>query len=72
MRHSGDAVRVSSSCSTRTGPTAWSGSVHDAATWPAGWAQGIFTFDQEWARVVPGYGLAAVVYLFVGHAVAMG
>lgn len=44
--------------------------VHDAATWLAGWAQGIFTFDQEWARVVADYGLAAVVYLLVGHAVA--
>ncbi|WP_031226252.1 hypothetical protein [Streptomyces roseochromogenus] len=44
--------------------------VHDAATWLAGWAQGIFTFDQEWARVVADYGLAAVVYLFVGHAIA--
>jgi hypothetical protein len=44
--------------------------VHEAATWLAGWAQGIFTFDREWARVVADYGLAAVVYLFVGHAVA--
>ncbi|WP_369386249.1 hypothetical protein AB5J72_00425 [Streptomyces sp. CG1] len=44
--------------------------VHDAATWLAGWAQGIFTFDQEWARMVADYGLAAVVYLIVGHAVA--
>ncbi|WP_225097037.1 hypothetical protein [Streptomyces sp. CoH27] len=44
--------------------------VHDAATWLAGWAQGIFTFDQEWARVVCDYGLAAVVYLIVGHALA--
>ena len=30
----------------------------------------LFTFDEAWARVVTGYGLAAVVYLFVGHAVA--
>ncbi|WP_258308689.1 hypothetical protein [Streptomyces sp. NWU339] len=28
------------------------------------------TFDAEWARVVAGYGLAAVVYLFIGHAIA--
>ncbi|WP_407111797.1 hypothetical protein ACE1N8_10290 [Streptomyces sp. DSM 116494] len=28
------------------------------------------TFDEEWARVVAGYGLAAVVYLFIGHAIA--
>ena len=26
--------------------------------------------DNTWARVVAGYGLAAVVYLFVGHAIA--
>ncbi|MFI2199753.1 hypothetical protein ACH47Z_02985 [Streptomyces sp. NPDC020192] len=44
--------------------------VHDAATWLTGWAQGIFTFHQEWARVICDYGLAAVVYLFVGHAIA--
>ncbi|MFI9466675.1 hypothetical protein ACIHBQ_04285 [Streptomyces sp. NPDC052492] len=28
------------------------------------------TFDEEWARVVFGYGLAAVVHLFIGHAIA--
>ncbi|MFD7064414.1 hypothetical protein [Streptomyces sp. NPDC059906] len=54
--------------------------VHDAADWLAGWShdQGVWgdtprrhsTFDEAWARVVAGYGLAAVVYLFVGHAVA--
>jgi hypothetical protein len=44
--------------------------VHDAARWLAGWSHDLFTFDEEWARVVAGYGLAAVVYLFVGHAVA--
>ncbi|MEV8411989.1 hypothetical protein AB0P45_00005, partial [Streptomyces niveus] len=27
-------------------------------------------FDEAWARVVCGYGLAAVVYLFIGHALA--
>ncbi|WP_031090093.1 hypothetical protein [Streptomyces sp. NRRL WC-3549] len=43
---------------------------HDAATWLAGWSHDLFTFDEAWARVVAGYGLAAVVYLFVGHAVA--
>ncbi|MFE7399452.1 hypothetical protein [Streptomyces sp. NPDC057557] len=36
----------------------------------AGWSYDLFTFDEAWARVVSGYGLAAVVYLFVGHAVA--
>ncbi|OON76704.1 hypothetical protein [Streptomyces tsukubensis] len=44
--------------------------VHDAADWLAGWSRDLFTFDKEWARVVAGYGLAAVVYLFVGHAIA--
>jgi len=44
--------------------------VHDAATWLAGWSHDLFTFHKAWARVVAGYGLAAVVYLFVGHAIA--
>ncbi|MFD3656928.1 hypothetical protein ACTU45_21285 [Streptomyces sp. 24-1644] len=44
--------------------------VRDAARWLAGWSHDLFTFDAEWARVVAGYGLAAVVYLFIGHAVA--
>ncbi|MFF8590312.1 hypothetical protein ACF061_02520 [Streptomyces sp. NPDC015220] len=44
--------------------------VHDAADWLAGWSRDLFTFDRAWARVVAGYGLAAVVYLFVGHAIA--
>jgi hypothetical protein len=44
--------------------------VHDAAAWLASWSHDLFTFDQAWARVVAGYGLAAVVYLFVGHAIA--
>ncbi|MBA4864820.1 hypothetical protein H1V43_26420 [Streptomyces sp. PSKA54] len=44
--------------------------VHDAARWLAGWSHDLFTFDAEWARVVAGYGLAAVVYLVAGHAIA--
>ncbi|GGX12301.1 hypothetical protein [Streptomyces chryseus] len=44
--------------------------VQDAARWLAGWSHDLFTFDEAWARVVAGYGLAAVVYLFVGHALA--
>ncbi|MBM7167350.1 MULTISPECIES: hypothetical protein [Streptomyces] len=44
--------------------------VHDVARWLAGWSHDLFTFDEAWARVVAGYGLAAVVYLLVGHAVA--
>lgn len=44
--------------------------IHDSARWLAGWSYDLFTFDEAWARVVAGYGLAAVVYLFVGHAIA--
>lgn len=44
--------------------------VQDSAHWLAGWSHDLFTFDQDWARVVAGYGLAAVVYLLVGHTVA--
>ncbi|MEU7066102.1 hypothetical protein ACIGQE_07425 [Streptomyces sp. NPDC053429] len=44
--------------------------VHDAATWLAGWSYDLFTFDREWVQVVVGYGLAAVVYLFIGHLVS--
>ncbi len=44
--------------------------VRHAADWLAAWSRDLFTFDEAWARVVAGYGLAAVVYLFVGHAIA--
>ncbi|MEV8361697.1 hypothetical protein [Streptomyces niveus] len=44
--------------------------VQDAARWLAGWSYDLFTFNEAWARVVCGYGLAAVVYLFIGHALA--
>ncbi|SNB84891.1 hypothetical protein SAMN02745831_02391 [Streptomyces sp. PgraA7] len=44
--------------------------VHDSARWLAGWSYDLFTFDKTWANVVAGYGLAAAVYLFIGHAVA--
>ncbi|TRV82033.1 hypothetical protein FKN01_01775 [Streptomyces sp. 130] len=44
--------------------------VRDTARWLAGWSYDLFTFDKAWANVVAGYGLAAVVYLFIGHAVA--
>ncbi|MCX4509369.1 MULTISPECIES: hypothetical protein [Streptomyces] len=46
------------------------GFIQDVARWLAGWSYDLFTFDDAWARVVAGYGLAAVVYLVVGHAVA--
>ncbi|WNI32167.1 hypothetical protein [Streptomyces sp. ITFR-6] len=44
--------------------------VRHSARWLAGWSYDLFTFDKAWADVVAGYGLAAVVYLFIGHAVA--
>ncbi|MFB7467194.1 hypothetical protein [Streptomyces sp. NPDC056224] len=44
--------------------------VHDSASWLAGWSYDLFTFSREWVQVVVGYGLAAVVYVLVGHAVA--
>ncbi|WP_328539045.1 hypothetical protein [Streptomyces sp. NBC_00344] len=44
--------------------------IHHAADWLAGWSRDLFTFDDAWARVVAGYGLAAVVYLFIGHVLA--
>ncbi|MGW1141561.1 hypothetical protein [Streptomyces zhihengii] len=44
--------------------------VRESARWLAGWSYDLFTFDEEWARVVAGYGLAAIVYLFIGHAAA--
>ncbi|UED83819.1 hypothetical protein K4G22_05990 [Streptomyces profundus] len=40
---------------------------HDASRWLASWSHDLFTFDQEWARVVGGYGLAAVVYALIGN-----
>ncbi|MBW5485140.1 hypothetical protein [Streptomyces bambusae] len=43
---------------------------HDAATWLAGWSYDLFSFGREWIQVVVGYGLAAVVYLLVGHGLA--
>ncbi|MGW0902177.1 hypothetical protein [Streptomyces sp. NPDC002853] len=44
--------------------------IHDVARWLAGWSHDLFTFDEAWARVVCGYGLAALVYVFIGHAIA--
>ncbi|THA63844.1 hypothetical protein E6P78_20975 [Streptomyces sp. A0958] len=44
--------------------------VRHTARWLAGWSYDLFTFDRAWANVVAGYGLAALVYLFIGHAVA--
>ncbi|OPF69083.1 hypothetical protein VT50_0237445 [Streptomyces antioxidans] len=44
--------------------------VHDAASWLASWSHDLFTMDTDWLRTVLNYGLPAVVYLFIGHAIA--
>ncbi|MET8678192.1 hypothetical protein ABZW18_11535 [Streptomyces sp. NPDC004647] len=44
--------------------------VQDAARWLAGWSHDLFTMDTDWLRILLNYGLPAVVYLFIGHAVA--
>jgi hypothetical protein len=44
--------------------------IQDAARWLASWSHDIFTMETEWLRTVLNFGLPAVVYLFVGHAVA--
>jgi len=44
--------------------------VRNAADWLAGWSHNLFTMDTDWLRVLCNYGLPAVVYLLVGHAIA--
>lgn len=44
--------------------------VQNAAHWLAGWSRDLFTMDLDWLRVVLNYGLPAVVYLAIGHALA--
>lgn len=44
--------------------------VHEAANWLAGWSRDLFTMDTDWVRVTLNYGLPAVVYLLIGHAIA--
>ncbi|QGV80875.1 hypothetical protein [Streptomyces ficellus] len=44
--------------------------IQETARWLAGWSHDLFTFDTAWLRVVFGYGLAALVYLLAGHALA--
>lgn len=46
------------------------GFVHGTADWLAGWSQDIFTMDLEGMRVFLNYGLAAVIYLLIGHGIA--
>ncbi|WP_329116886.1 hypothetical protein [Streptomyces sp. NBC_01465] len=44
--------------------------VHDSANWLAGWSRDLFTVDSANWRTVLNFGLPAVVYLLIGHAVA--
>lgn len=44
--------------------------VQDAARWLAGWSYDLFTIDTDWVRVLVNYGIAAVVYLAIGHGLA--
>jgi hypothetical protein len=44
--------------------------VENMASWLAGWSRDMFTVSPEWWRVTLNYGIAALVYLFVGHALA--
>ncbi|MFD4411124.1 hypothetical protein [Streptomyces sp. NPDC058475] len=44
--------------------------IHDAANWLSGWSRNLFTIHSDNWRTVVNYGLPAVVYLLIGHAVA--
>jgi hypothetical protein len=44
--------------------------VHHAANWLAGWSRDLFTVDNADWRTVLNFGLPAVVYLLIGHALA--
>ncbi|WP_427919881.1 hypothetical protein [Streptomyces sp. cg40] len=46
--------------------------VHHAADWLSGWSHNLFTIHSADWRTVVNYGLPALVYLFIGHAVAAG
>ena len=52
---------------TANGVVSW---VHDAANWLSGWSHDLFTIKSDNWRTVVDYGLPAVVYLLIGHAVA--
>ncbi|WP_327357645.1 hypothetical protein [Streptomyces sp. NBC_01304] len=44
--------------------------IHDAANWLSGWSRNLFTIESDNWRTVVNYGLPALVYLLIGHAVA--
>ncbi|WP_407555040.1 hypothetical protein [Streptomyces sp. Pv4-95] len=46
------------------------GFVQGVADWLSGWSQDIFTMDVESLRIFLNYGLAAVIYLLIGHGIA--
>jgi hypothetical protein len=41
--------------------------VKSTAHWLAGWSYDLFSIDTDWLRVLVNYGIAAVVYLLIGH-----
>ena len=45
--------------------------VKDAAHWLAGWSYDLFSLSPDWLQVLVNYGIAAVVYLAVGHGLAV-
>ncbi|WP_329318586.1 hypothetical protein OG607_32720 [Streptomyces sp. NBC_01537] len=44
--------------------------VHRTANWLSSWAHDLFRAHADWLRTLLNYGLPAVIYLFVGHALA--
>jgi hypothetical protein len=46
------------------------GWVHSTANWLSGWSHDIFTPSEGWLRVLLNYGIAAVVYVLIGNALA--
>lgn len=44
--------------------------VHQAADWLSVWSRDLFTPAAGWLRTLLNYGIAAVVYLVAGHAIA--
>ncbi|WP_327291338.1 hypothetical protein [Streptomyces sp. NBC_01198] len=44
--------------------------VHHSADWLAGWSKNLFTPDNANWRTVLNYGLPAVVYMLIAHAIA--
>ncbi|MEY9872096.1 hypothetical protein ABH931_001570 [Streptacidiphilus sp. MAP12-33] len=45
--------------------------VHGAADWLSAWAHDMFTPREGWLRTLINYGIPAVAYLLLGHALAV-